>query len=134
MVRTPIEKVGHRFGETHQRLRESRNAPGKHERDDQQDPGHGRRDRIGAPQADRHHGHGQHALSSHGETGGRRQGHQDHGQSRHKNGDSERPPFPFTAFGPFSRFQLFSFYCLGSMESAISVPVLIVSVIKKARR
>jgi len=40
----------------------------------------------------------------------------------------------FTVFGPFSRFQLFSFYCLGSKESAISVPVLIVSVIEKARR
>ena len=130
----PDQKVGHRLGETHQRLREPRHPPGEYERDDQQNPGHGRRDRIGAPEADRHHGHGQHALSRRGETGGRRQGHQDHGQSGHENGNPSARHSLFTVFGPLSRLLFFSFFCLDSRESAISVPVLIVSVIEKARR
>ena len=92
------QKIGHRFGKAHQGFREPRNASGKDERNHQQNPGDGRRDRVGAPEADGHHRHGQDPLPRHGKTGRRRQEHQGYRQPHHENGDPKRSPLSFRGF------------------------------------
>ena len=88
----PDEEIGHRFGETHQRFPESRNAAREGEGDDHQEPRDRRRDHVGAPQADRQDGHRQNPLSGRREAGGERCEHQGYGQSDQKNRDQECLP------------------------------------------
>jgi hypothetical protein len=88
----PDEEVGYRFGETDQCLLKSGHAAGQREGNDHQESRHGRGNRVGAPQTDRHDGYGKNTLSRRRKTGGRGRGHQGHRHSHQKNGDQEGPP------------------------------------------